>query len=339
MKAKWKLLRDSRVRMVVRFLQRHRWLFPLLSFVAGVGSFILVERGEALATVIAITVLAGWLVVLTEPLLSRLIKRFSGLEAAPTAIRFIAQAAHQEAFFFAIPFFAFATVWASGQVVFVALLTLAAVISVLDPVYFDRLSQHRAWFLAYHAFAIFVTVLTTLPIIFKLETGSTYLIATTSVAFLALPSLFNFGPPEKSRPIILLAVAFIVSALAWFAKPFVPPATLAVTTARIAQSVDVAERAVSSARWRLDLDEISSGLYAYTAIRAPLGLHEEVYHVWRQDGREIDRILLSIRGERKAGFRTWSYKEHFGQRPQGAWQVDVETAGGQRLGVVRFMIE
>lgn len=55
------------------------------------------------------------------------------------------------------------------------------------------------------------------------------------------------------------------------------------------------------------LDEIaasrirSSGLYAYTAINAPRGLNERIYHVWQKDGQEVDRIAwTSTAGARKA---------------------------------------
>lgn len=39
---------------------------------------------------------------------------------------------------------------------------------------------------------------------------------------------------------------------------------------------------------------LGSGLYAYTAIHAPRGLNERIYHVWYCDNNEVDRIALDI---------------------------------------------
>ncbi|MFB9148111.1 DUF2914 domain-containing protein [Halomonas alkalicola] len=81
-----------------------------------------------------------------------------------------------------------------------------------------------------------------------------------------------------------------------------------------------------------------SGLYAYTAIRAPRGLREEVFHVWRQEGQEVDRIALTIEGGREAGYRAWSRKQNFPDDPAGRWRIDVMTDSGQRIGVIRFRV-
>jgi subtilisin-like proprotein convertase family protein len=80
----------------------------------------------------------------------------------------------------------------------------------------------------------------------------------------------------------------------------------------------------------------AGGLYAYTAINAPRGLNERIYHVWRHDGREVDRIALDIQGGRKEGYRAWSHKQNFPAEAQGRWQVQVLTEAGQLIGVLRF---
>ncbi len=82
-----------------------------------------------------------------------------------------------------------------------------------------------------------------------------------------------------------------------------------------------------------------SALVCATAIRAPLGVHERLYHVWRQDGVVRDRIPLEIEGGREQGFRTWSRKRNFGQDPRGTWTCAVETILGQSLGERAIVIE
>ncbi|MBP8185604.1 MAG: DUF2914 domain-containing protein, partial [Pseudomonas sp.] len=81
------------------------------------------------------------------------------------------------------------------------------------------------------------------------------------------------------------------------------------------------------------------GLYAYTAINAPRGLRERIYHVWRHNGEEIDRIALDIHGGTKAGYRAWTHKQNFPADPSGNWTVHVLTDAGQMLGVLRFRVD
>ena len=81
-----------------------------------------------------------------------------------------------------------------------------------------------------------------------------------------------------------------------------------------------------------------AGLYAYTAISAPRGLNERIYHVWKRDGVEMDRIALDIHGGRKAGYRAWTQKRNFPAQAAGDWQVQVVTEAGQQIGVLRFVV-
>ncbi|ORC45194.1 hypothetical protein BZK31_28815, partial [Pseudomonas floridensis] len=78
--------------------------------------------------------------------------------------------------------------------------------------------------------------------------------------------------------------------------------------------------------------------YAYTAINAPRGLEERIYHVWRHNGKEMDRIALDIHGGRKEGYRAWTHKQNFPQDVVGRWQVRVLTEDGQMIGVLRFVV-
>ncbi|RMO49670.1 putative Membrane protein [Pseudomonas amygdali pv. eriobotryae] len=82
----------------------------------------------------------------------------------------------------------------------------------------------------------------------------------------------------------------------------------------------------------------NGGLYAYTAINAPRGLDERIYHVWWHEGEEMDRIALDIHGGRKEGYRAWTRKQNFPEDVTGRWQVRVLTEDGQMIGVLRFVV-
>src|SRR5690606_26082244 len=80
------------------------------------------------------------------------------------------------------------------------------------------------------------------------------------------------------------------------------------------------------------------GLYAWTAVRAPRGLREQIHHVWLHQGVEVDRITLDIRGGRDEGYRAWTHKLNFPSNPVGRWQVQVVTDSGQLIGLTRFNV-
>ena len=139
------------------------------------------------------------------------------------------------------------------------------------------------------------------------------------------------------RAVALVLVTLSVGAGGWLLRSWVPPATLWMT--EVAVSTEVMNRQPGDS-----LDEIaasrirSSGLYAYTAINAPRGLNERIYHVWQKDGQEVDRIALDIHGGRKEGYRAWTHKQNFPPNPVGKWQVRVLTEDGQVIGVLRFKV-
>ena len=83
---------------------------------------------------------------------------------------------------------------------------------------------------------------------------------------------------------------------------------------------------------------ISTAIAVPTAINAPRGLNERIYHVWRRDGGEVERIALDIHGGRKEGYRAWTHKKNFPTDAVGRWQVQVLTEAGQIIGVLRFKV-
>ena len=85
-----------------------------------------------------------------------------------------------------------------------------------------------------------------------------------------------------------------------------------------------------------------SPAYVYTAIFAPARINTPIVHKWQyydaSSKKWIDSsvIPLSIKGGREEGFRTFSYKSNL--KP-GRWRVSVDTATGQTIGRLVFLIE
>lgn len=334
------LLRMRFLRLAA-LIRRHPYLHAFIGFSAGLASFVLVDRQNDSAAIIAIGMLVIWVVLILEQPIARIIKRIWGAEPPRVLLYFTTQIVHQESFFFVLPFLLITTNWLSLQSGFTLLICAAALISILDPVYARYLASHRWRYLVYHALALFVVLLTVLPIVLKLTTLETYFLSTILALAFAFPSLFRLIPLRGWRGTMgLIAVTLGLGLLAWTGRHMVPPVPLWVTQATMTTALEPEDREVkNSVRTVSQQDLLRDGIYAYTAIRAPRGLHEEIHHAWSHQGTHYDRIPVEITGGRKAGYRMWTHKNNFPADPSGQWTVEIETESGQRLAVLRFMVE
>ncbi|MNM71488.1 hypothetical protein D3C81_831540 [compost metagenome] len=244
---------------------------------------------------------------------------------------------HQESLFFVLPFFFVTTTWNSGQLVFTGLLGAAGLISIIDPLYYKWLAPRRWLFLALHTLTLFAALLTALPIILHLTTSQSFKLALVTAMLLSFPSLASSFPIQHwRRGIMLVVLTLAVGASGWMLRSWVPPATLWMTD--VAVSTQLENRTPGKSLSEVKASEIRAGLYAFTAINAPRGLNERIYHVWQFNGKEVDRIALDIHGGRKEGYRAWTHKQNFPANPVGRWQVRVLTEDGQVIGVLRFRV-
>jgi len=325
----------------IALAQRYPGTIAAFGFLSGAVSFFTVERHEAFARVIAAVMLLSWLwLVLEQALRQRLAQRFGWTIPTPV-LRYGTQMIHQEGLFFVLPFLYTATTWNSAQALFTGLLSAAALVALIDPLYFRWLAPRRWVFLTYHTFTLFAVLLTALPLVLHVPTGNSYRLALGVAVLLSFPSLAELVPLEtRWRKWAVVALMLALGTVGWLLRLWVPPATLWLTEVAIATSMDsrnmeagASLRSVTPAQMR------EQGIYAYTAINAPLGLKEHIYHVWLHDGREVDRIAIDIRGGRKEGYRAWTHKQNFPPRSGGRWQVKVVTDTGQMIGTLRFRVE
>ncbi|HLA29812.1 MAG TPA: DUF5924 family protein, partial [Pseudomonas sp.] len=287
--------------------QRHPGLVAIFGFASGLASFLLVERQAELARVLATLMLVSWLWLILENLLRQRIAQWFGFELPPPLLRYATQMIHQESLFFVLPFFFITTTWNSGQALFSGLLGGAALVSIIDPLYNKWLAPRRWLFLAYHSLALFAVLLTALPIILKLTTPQSYQLALAAAVLLSFPSLFAIIPVQRWwRGVLLVGLTLALGAIGWLARVWVPPATLWLTEVAVSGEFDNQTRAPGQTLELIAVAQLrSQGLFAYTAINAPRGLNERIYHVWRHNGREVERIALDIQGGRKQGYRAW----------------------------------
>ena len=313
---------------------------PLLGFVSGAASFFLVEREkDTFAQSVAILMLASWVWLALEKVLRRGVLHWFGTPLPSPVLSFFTQMVHQESLFFVIPFFVITTAWNTGQIVFTSLLALFALVSVLDPIYFRWLAPRRWLYFIFHGMTSFAVLLTVLPIIFHLPTPQTYLLALGAAIALSLPAVVRPLPLRLwARVLAALALALLVAGVGIYARPWIPPATLRLTKVAVTDKIDNHNKAPERELKAVTQEQLRNGLYAYTAIRAPRGLRERIYHEWRLNGSTIDRIALDINGGREAGYRAWTHKLNFPPYPAGQWEIHVLTEANQVIGILRFAV-
>jgi hypothetical protein len=328
------------LRRLFALIQRNPGLVAIFGFASGLASFLLVERQAELAQGLATVMLVSWLWLILENILRAQIARWFGFELPPPLLRYATQMIHQESLFFVLPFFLITTTWNSGQALFTGVLALAALVSIIDPLYYKKLAPRRWLFLIYHSFTLFAVLLTALPIIFNLTTQQSYQLALATATLLSFPSLVGIITVRRWwRGVLLVGLILALGATGWLARVWVPPATLWLTEVAVTSEFDNRNRAPGATLKQLSAAQLrSQGLYAYTAINAPRGLNERIYHVWRHNGRAGEHIALDIQGGRKNGYRAWTHKQNFPADPLGNWQVQVMTEAGQMIGVLRFKV-
>lgn len=325
---------------LIVLMERYPWTIAIFGFVSGILSFLLVERKQdEFAQIIAVLMLASWLWLALENLLKRSISRWFGIDLPPPLVSFATQLVHQESLFFVIPFFFITTAWNSGQMVFTSILIAAAFISIIDPIYYRWLAPRRWLYFIFHGITLFAVLLTTLPLLFYIPTPKSYLWALGIAVLLSLPHIARAMPYQWWRRIITtLALMVVVSALGLFVRPWVPPASLWLTEVAITDHIDDENRSPANQLKIVTAEQLYKGLYAYTAIHAPRGLNERIYHQWRHNGKNIDRIPLDIKGGRESGYRAWTHKLNFPEDHLGNWQIQVLTEANQLIGVLRFRV-
>lgn len=317
---------------------------PILSLLVGVGGALLMDRSSKGSWIVIVSAILGWAAMWGFALIGRLDpadytgKKQTLVKAARFASLVVTQSLIQNCLLFSLPFYVQAVTWTSlPQLLFLASLLAIVAVSLWDPFY-ERAVQGRTAALGLMGFAVFCGMNAVLPGL-GLGNGAS-LIVSGLFAAVGVPLQTVALTPRDERKrrnlVIGMVAAVVVSlALAFGGARFIPPAPLHLTS--IAIGTRVANKTVEE-----PLDEYTGrppALVCATAIAAPRGLSDDLFHVWTLDGDERDRVQLTVSGGRKEGFRTWSKKTRLGRKPFGKWVCSVETAAGQLLGRESIVVE
>ena len=327
----------SLLRRLFNIAHRFPWLLPALSFAAGWLGFLLVQRGQELARIVALLALLGWFWLLLEPWVRRRLER-RRQRVGNFVVNFISQSLQQELLFFSLPFLIGSTQRDAGQIAFTGLVGMAAVLSTIDPVYERVIATRAARRMSFHAFCSWIAALVVLPMVLLVPLERALPISLLAVGawlLLTLPlSLYSLAGWRTRAAWV--AGMLGVPLLFWELRAQVPAAGLAVTDARVTQTIDGLTPGTPVRRVRQD--ELAQGVIAFAAIRAPTGLSQQVVFEWRHND-ERERIAVEIHGGRADGFRAYSRKQSFPADSRGIWTVDVLTPQAQLLQRMRFEVE
>ncbi len=304
-------------------------LLPVGSLALGIASAVWMSRKPDRAPLIIGAALFGWVGITLAVVVNRRVARAKDISKRARALRWFALAASQtvvlQALVFPIPFFARALWPLSPQhLPFVVVYVAALIVGLWDP-WYEKVAARPAALVALQGFAAFVASLTVLPIVGFTNTHT--FIAAGVVVAVGSPLGFWLVGVGRHRLVGSVLCALVMACLVVAGAPLVPPAPLSLEAGTLC--VSVVHRQPQGAARRF---VAPSELVCHTAIRAPLGLRDQLVHVWSSEGRWLQTVALDVSGGAGThGFRTWSRLKH---PPQGRVSCRVETTLGQLVGVV-----
>jgi hypothetical protein len=325
----------DRLRASSKFLDRHPWFLPVFGLVTGVGSFVLVKRGNEVAVFVAAFIVSGWVWLMVQPLVREWLCRRGSKQISLTLVNLVTQSIQQEQLFFALPFLFLSTQKDDpSQLGVTALVAIAAVVATWDPFYMHFVARRYFTRVGFQCFCSFITAMTVLPVALGLPLERSFLVALFFVMlwmFLLLPFCWRRHKRvwQQAALVVVIPVAF------WGLRSHIPPAGLEVKQVTLA--ADIIDHAPLRPLQNITLSELQRGVYLHAAIAAPLGLRQDIVFDWRHDDFS-EQIVATITGGRREGYRTYAHKKHFMDASLGHWEVDILTPQGQLLKRVSFEV-
>jgi hypothetical protein len=252
---------------------------------------------------------------------------------------YVTRILYQETLFFLLPFYAYSTVFASPNVLFLALFGGLAIFSCLD-LAFDRLLRTSAVFgLVFFATVAFAAINLLLPILLGIDPEIATPVAAVVAVASALPLAMRAAAMRAGARLRLALAAATILAVAIGLPSGVPPAPLRMTSATFASAIDRQTLALT--------DTLTSGgrapsdgvLIVLVQVFAPAAVPTNVSLEWKRDGE----VFRTSRGvdivAHDAGFRVWdSWRPESTEFPSGRYEVTLKAHGGRVFGVAALSV-
>ncbi len=332
----------AKIRFFSEFLDRHQdklwWFHSSYSLLLGVGVMWLGTKNFTYLRLAVFHIAFIWLSSLALPLLARLRnipehwhRRLRLL------INYFQRNFYQQLLFFILPIYYMSATWGAGNMLFVLLLAVSALLATMDIVYDRYLSVNRRLLAVFFAFNLFACINVMLPVVWNFKNS----FALRLSALLALAGFISFsftlrGVKFRGRLRLILAAALLLAGVTEIGRPLIPPAPLRLMECGFGLGMDPLDKGLSER-----LSELPPGgpakIYALTAIKAPLGLKDRVCHRWYLNGElAYASPFIKLSGGRKSGFRLWTFRTLKQIDPGSLLRVDVRTEAGQLIGRCRI---
>lgn len=327
-------------------VDRHPWLrwtakwgLSFVSLLSGIATLVIFRRGTEHFPWILGNVLLLWVGGVVFAHLRQALEA-RNRRIIRVAVDFTVQSLHHELLLFLLPIYYASTTLSSRNLWFFLLHLTVTLLTGIDPWYRATILRRSPWMgHLLFTFGLFVALNVGLPLIRVRSALALLLSAILSVLALIPAIRRGFALTWCNAALTAALVGCLTASIIWPVRSWIPPAPLYLSSSTFARSIEQLEpvepvREVPAANL-----QAWGGLICFTAISAPAGLREPIYHVWRRDDTLVTQIALSpIRGGRPGGFRTYSKRSDLGANPVGRWTVDVLTAQGQLIGRVSLIV-
>ena len=324
---------------LTRLSNRYYKFFPYLSLFLGMLTILLWERGfDFIRWVFIYLIFIG----ITTLLLLRFVKYLPHenkfFSIAKWCVEFINQNLYQDLILFLLPIYYQSSTVFSKNVIFLIIIAVFDIITTFDNVYRTLIMRNKITQFLFYAFNIFAFLNFCLPVLFGIRNIYSLYISIATTDLLLAPLFINYRELFKITKGGLVFVAVLLSLLTInMLKDFIPPVPLKIVFGTASIDIDRNKKEPITPFSTISSKGLET-IYCYTSIFAPMGIKENLWHVWKRDGVMVQKVRQDITGGRKEGYRTWSKRTVTGNNAEGVWAVDVETGGGQLIGRVRFEI-
>ena len=305
---------------------------PVFAFISGLTCIFLLRKGFEYAPIIIFTVVLA---------IFYIIYRLYRLKGKKTILKivwdFALLIALNDMLFFVIPFYFQSMTFFSRNII------VAPVIIALS-ITANQIYIYRRWVAGspfvsavFYSLTFFFALNIIFPIIFGMRNIYSIIVSGSIAATAAIAYVYphlNILKNKKNTAVFISGIILFFMSL-WFGRSFIPPSPLRLTNAAACENVFFSEPANPFTSASYDIGE---KVYFYSAIFAPRGLREQIYHIWYYNDKIIQTVNLSeISGGRDLGYRTWSL--HTITEGPGRYCVEVWTAGDQLLGRRNFILK
>jgi len=318
-----------------------RWGVSIASLVGGLLTLFVFRRELSHVRWVVGYVLLLWLLFALITQVRRTLETSEKRTArlVVTGVDYTIQTLYHGILLFLLPAYWASTTLMSRNVVVLAVLIGLALLATFDP-WYRAVVHPRPWMGSVFFFAcVFGALDVALPLVGVSPRYAVVLSAWCAVVALAPSLCLGRRWPWRFSLGVSACAAFLVAALAYGGRAWLPPVPLSLANRVLAWNVGSIDSLAPSTRRIKAADLRERGLVAYTAVYAPAGLEQAIRHVWLREGEVIDVVTLSpVHGGRREGFRTFSRKTAFPAEVIGRWSVDVVTDSGQLIGRLRFRV-